>query len=97
MAEEPPAVTFGMTVQDSDGNELGQISGFEEGGFYVNLRDGLEGLSIEHVTSGHTIGEGELLWRCRSCGAIGPIEENFPASCPDCHAPREELYYHIED
>jgi hypothetical protein len=37
-----------------------------------------------------------LLWRCSDCGAVGDIED-VPDACPDCGAPREHLYYWIED
>ena len=41
-------------------------------------------------------GEGTLAWRCLDCGAVGSLAA-FPATCPDCGARRESLYYELED
>jgi rubrerythrin len=38
------------------------------------------------------------MWRCWECGEMGRIEgADLPSACPDCGAPREELYYWAED
>jgi len=90
-------LTFGQTVYDEDGNELGRVRGFDQHGFYVTLEEGIEALSEEHVVSGHEFGEAELMWRCWECGEMGQLEEELPAACPSCGAPREDLYYWTED
>jgi len=89
-------LAFGMTVYDEDGTELGTIRGFDEHGFYVTIQDGIDALSSEHVSTG-AAGEAELMWRCWECGAMGDIQEDFPEACPDCGAPKEDIYYWTED
>jgi hypothetical protein len=93
---EEPRLAVGQTVYDDDGTELGTVRGFDEDGFFVTTRDGIAALSIEHERAGHAFGGAELVWRCSQCGAIGDLE-NWPAACPDCDAPREDLYYWTED
>ncbi|MFC7167160.1 DUF7130 family rubredoxin-like protein [Halospeciosus flavus] len=94
--EEPPSVSIGTTVYTEDGDEIGTVRGFHEDGVVVTTREGIESLSIEHERAGHEFGEAELMWRCSECGAMGDIEE-MPDSCPDCGAPKEDLYYWTED
>ena len=53
--------SFGQTVYDEDGNELGTIRGFDEHGFYVSTDQGITALSGEHFASGLG-GEAELMW-----------------------------------
>lgn len=89
--------SLGMTVYDSDGNALGTIRGFDEDGFHVTLREGLEGLSIHHVKSDPSFGEAELMWRCLNCGEVGDLSDTLPDRCPNCGVGREELYYWTED
>ena len=96
-AAERDKLAFGETVYDEDGNELGRVRGFDEHGFYVTLEEGLEGLSEEHVTSGHEFGEAELMWRCWECGEMGQLDEDIPEACPSCGAPKEDIYYWTED
>lgn len=86
---------FGETVYDDSGEALGTIRGVDEHGFYVTVEDGIEALSSEHVRAGLP-GEAELMWRCWNCGAMGHIAD-VPTECPDCGAPREEIYYWTED
>ncbi len=78
------------------GEKLGTVRGFDEDGFYVTTREGIASLSVEHERAGHEFGEGELVWRCSECGAMGDIDE-LPDECPDCGAAREYLYYWTED
>lgn len=96
-SSESATPSFGQTVYDDEGNELGRIRGFDEHGFYVTLDEGIEGFSEEHVTSGHEWGEAELMWRCWECGEMGDIEEDIPEACPTCGAPKEDIYYWTED
>lgn len=97
MADEPPdGIGLGDRVFDADGNEVGTVRGFDEDGVYVTTREGIASLSVTHERAGHAFGEAELLWRCSECGAIGPIED-FPDSCLECGAAKEQLYYWTED
>ena len=95
--DEHRKLDLGMGVYDDEGERLGEIRGFDEGGFYVTMRDGYEALSVEHARSGQGFGEAELMWRCTNCGEMGAIDEGFPEQCPNCESPNEELYYWTED
>ena len=88
---------LGMSVYDDDGSELGQVRGFDEAGFYVTMREGVQALSIEHARTGHEFGEGHLVWRCTQCGEMGEIDDGLPDTCPNCDGPKEGLYYWTED
>jgi ABC-type ATPase with predicted acetyltransferase domain len=88
-------VQFGEKVFDADGNELGHIRGVDQHGFYVTTRDGVVALSSEHDAESRG-GEKELMWRCWVCGAMGELT-HLPEQCPDCGAPKEDLYYWQED
>jgi ABC-type ATPase with predicted acetyltransferase domain len=96
MADENPTVTVGTTVYTEDGRALGTVRGFDEDGFFVTTREGIASLSVEHERAGHEFGEAELMWRCTQCGEMGDIEE-LPESCPNCDAPKEDIYYWTED
>lgn len=37
------------------------------------------------------------MWRCIDCGAMGQLTSTIPLVCPECNAPKEELYYWSED
>jgi hypothetical protein len=93
---DPAKLDLGDDVYDGDGNHLGTVRGFDEGGIYVTTREGIEALSVEHERSTADFGEAELVWRCANCGAVGEIE-SIPDGCPSCGAAREELYYWTED
>jgi len=88
-------LSFGETVYDEEGQALGTIRGFDEHGFYVTMEEGIDALSEEHVRAGLP-GEAELMWRCWNCGAMGRIDD-IPQECPDCGAPKEDIYYWVED
>ncbi|KTG07926.1 hypothetical protein AUR64_01440 [Haloprofundus marisrubri] len=88
---------LGEAVYDSDGTQLGTIRGFDEGGFYVTMREGMEALSVEHARVGQEFGEGYLMWRCTECGEMGSIDDGLPDECPNCSSPKEDLYYWTED
>lgn len=89
-------LSFGETVYDEEGNALGTVRGLDDNGFYVTFEDGIEALSVEHVTSGLP-GEAELMWRCLECGEMGELDDDLPDACPNCDAPKEALYYWTED
>ena len=89
-------LTVGQTVYDDEGTKLGTVRGFDEDGFFVTTREDIEALSVEHERAGHEFGEAELVWRCSQCGEVGDLGD-LPDECPDCGAPREDLYYWIED
>lgn len=97
MDDDTTRLGFGTSVYAKDGTQIGRIRGFDEDGFYVTLREGLEGMSIEHVRSGHEFGEAELMWRCWECGEMGRLDHEVPDACPACGADREEIYYWTED
>jgi rubrerythrin len=63
----------------------------------VTTRDDIESLSIEHARTGQAFGEGELVWRCTSCGEMGEINEGIPSECPGCGARKEAIMYWTED
>jgi rubrerythrin len=88
--------SLGQPVYDEDGEQLGTVRGFDDAGFYVTLREGMAALSVEHARTGHELGEGYLMWRCWECGEMGKIEE-LPEECPNCGAPKEDLYWWTED
>ncbi|QLG49705.1 DUF7130 family rubredoxin-like protein [Natrinema halophilum] len=95
--EEALDVESGQVVYDDDGNELGQVRGFDRAGFFVTTRDGVEGMSVEHARSGHEFGEAELMWRCMECGEMGEIDGGLPDDCPNCGRSKENLMYWTED
>ncbi|SFR34528.1 hypothetical protein SAMN04487947_0177 [Halogeometricum rufum] len=96
MADENPTVTVGTTVYTEDGSALGTVRGFDDDGLFVTTREGVASLSVEHERAGHEFGGAELMWRCTQCGEMGDIEE-LPESCPNCDAPKEDIYYWTED
>ncbi len=97
MAKERTRLGFGTMVYTEDGTEIGRVRGVDENGVYITLREGIEGLSVEHVRSGQKFGEAELMWRCWECGELGRLDRDVPDECPNCGADREDLYYWTED
>jgi rubrerythrin len=95
MATEQQQVSFGETVYDEEGNELGRVRGLDEHGFYVTTAAGVVAMSVEHEADTKA-GIKELQWRCWECGEIGAIDE-MPETCPNCGAPEEEIYYWQQD
>lgn len=89
-------VLVGQTVYDAEGTELGSVRGITEDGFTVATVDDIRALSVEHGRAGQALAEGALTWQCAACGAIGDIQA-LPETCPDCGAPKEEIYYRLED
>lgn len=39
----------------------------------------------------------ELIWRCGRCGFWQHRDQGLPSRCPQCGAPKEELYLVLED
>jgi len=97
VADEAVDVVPGDPLFTEDGHEVGVVRGIEEQGIFLSARGGVESLSVEHARSGHAFGEAELVWRCTTCGEMAPIEDQLPAACPNCDAPREALMYWTED
>ena len=95
--EQVMQLDLGQTIYDENGTELGEIRGFESGGFFVTTREGIESLSVEHARSGHDFGEATLMWRCTNCGEMGELDEGLPDECPNCGEPKEALMYWTED
>lgn len=88
-------VSIGEPVYDGQGELVGEVRGLEESGVYVSV-DGFDPAQVDHETVIKELGEGELVWRCGSCGEVGRIDE-MPDGCPSCDAPKTELYYWTED
>lgn len=95
--EANPNVSLGTTLYTEDGEAVGTVRGFEQGGVFVTVREDIEALSVEHARAGQTFGEAELMWRCTSCGEMGDLGEGLPEECPHCEARKEELMYWTED
>ncbi|WP_058365780.1 DUF7130 family rubredoxin-like protein [Haloparvum sedimenti] len=98
MASEEPVfadVTIGQSVYDDEGNELGSVRGVDDDGFYVRSPDTGEALSLTRARD--VFGTAYVMWRCWECGEMGEIGDQLPANCPNCDAPREDLYYWAED
>lgn len=95
--ETAESVAVGEEIYNGQGEFLGRVRGYEEGGFFVTTRDGMERLSIEHARSGHDFGEAHLMWRCMECGKMGEIDDGLPENCPNCGRSKEHLEYWKED
>lgn len=85
-------VEFGETVYDEDGEPLGRVSNFANGGFYVSTHHRVSPSSQAESKAG----EKTLMWRCGECGEMGDIK-NIPQLCPSCGASGESIYYLQED
>ncbi|MFC6835916.1 DUF7130 family rubredoxin-like protein [Halomarina ordinaria] len=98
MASEPTdlVVKPGQPVFDEEGNELGIIRGLTEEGFQVRTGEAVGHVDLEH-DPGQGFGEGYLVWRCAECGEVGDLEDGLPETCPNCGAPKEDLYAWTED
>lgn len=96
---DPEEVAVGSTVYTEDGREVGTVRGVDDDGkgLLVSLRDGLEAMGASHVQAGGEHARAELTWGCYQCGEIRRLEEDLPGECPNCGAPREDLYYRQED
>jgi hypothetical protein len=56
-------ITFGETVYDADGREVGRVRGLDEHGFYVSTANGVVAMSMEHEAESKA-GVKKLHWRC---------------------------------
>ena len=81
-------MTFGRTVYDEDGDELGRVQRFEEGGFHATTAEGVSTLAQAESKAS----EKTLLWRCAECGGLGDIGD-VPQICPSCGASGEGYCY----
>ncbi|MFC7097368.1 DUF7130 family rubredoxin-like protein [Halobaculum marinum] len=88
-------ISAGQPVYDADGNELGTVRGVDDAGFYVLAAEGAATVTLDEARE--VFGRASVMWRCWACGAMGRIEGGLPSQCPDCEAPREDLYYWAED
>ena len=88
-------VDVGQTVYDEDGEELGSVRGVDDDGFYVLAPDAAPEKTLGEARD--ITGTDYVMWRCWECGELGKIRDELPENCPDCGAPREDLYYWAED
>ncbi|PSQ57696.1 hypothetical protein BRD22_01125 [Halobacteriales archaeon SW_8_68_21] len=98
MATEEPEfadVSISQGVYDEDGKRLGTVRGVDDDGFYVSSPAGAESLPLTEARD--VFGTAYVMWRCWECGEMGEISGELPANCPNCDAPREDLYYWAED
>jgi hypothetical protein len=93
---DAPSVSLGDGIFTEDGSRIGTIRGFDDNGFYVTLRDGVDAPHPQSRSTTGQVGEINLMWRCWQCGETDEIE-GMPDSCPSCGAPAEDLYYWTED
>lgn len=77
---------------EDGGTEAGSVEDAHEDPFFVmggsgRSREGYDGM--------------EAVWRCSACGKMGSIDSGgsgqVPDGCASCGAPKEYLYYCIED
>ena len=88
-------ISAGQPVYDADGNELGSVRGVDDAGFYVLAGEGAGAVTLDEARD--IFGKAYVMWRCWECGEMGQIEGDLPENCPNCDAPREDLYYWAED
>lgn len=88
-------VEIGETIYDEDGTPLGTVRGVDDAGFYVRAPADAPGMTFADARG--LTGRDYIMWRCWECGAMGKLEGSLPSTCPECDAPREELYYWVED
>jgi len=94
--QDTVSVAFGDGIYTEDGERIGTIRGFDDNGFYVTLRDGVDAPHPQSQSTTGQVGEINLMWRCWQCGETGRID-SMPDACPNCGARAEELYYWTED
>lgn len=71
-------MTIGRTIYDEDGDELGRVRRFEDGGFHVTTAEGVSTLAWAESKPG----EKTPLWRCAECGESGDS-----TTCRSCVLP----------
>lgn len=106
--DQPPSqdelpVAIGEALYDDDGERVGVVDGVTDEGLEVvieadpgSVDEGENPPQHEDPPSGE-LGEGHLMWRCDQCGEMGDLEDGMPDSCPNCGAPKEDLYRAKED
>ena len=70
---------FGQTVCDENGDELGRVRRFEDGGFHMMTAEGVSTLAWAEGKPG----ERTPLWRCTDCGELGDVDD-VPRLCLSC-------------
>ena len=88
-------ISIGQQIYDADGNEHGSVRGIDDDGFYVLASSETKDLTLTEARD--VFGTAYVMWRCWECGEMGEIADQLPANCPNCEAPREDLYYWAED
>jgi hypothetical protein len=88
-------VEVGQAIYDENGTEIGRVRGLDDDGFYVRAGGAVGRLTLSRARD--LFGKAYVMWRCWDCGEMGSLEGDLPPECPDCGAPREELYYWAED
>ena len=88
-------VTIGQSVYDEDGEKLGTVRGVDDDGFYVLAPESSGSLGLTKARD--VFGTAYVMWRCWECGEMGEIADDLPDNCPNCDAPKEDLYYWAED
>lgn len=89
-------LTIGDSVYTEDRRLVGHVGSIDADGLHVVPGNPDVLSAIRPVARVQGYREAELVWRCGSCGAVGALTA-LPEGCPDCGAPREELYYWTED
>lgn len=84
----------GEAVYTEDGVLVGRIERVDADGIHLVPAGEAEGVTTTLVGGAH--GEADLVWRCGACGEVGEIA-TMPDRCPNCGAPREEIYYLTQD
>jgi len=93
-----PSLPARRCTTRTDGQVLGQVSGYTTDGFEVKIGEGGSASGDDAETiPGQEFGEGYLMWRCSECGEMGDLGSGMPDTCPECGAPEESIYAVEED
>ncbi|OIB58989.1 DUF7130 family rubredoxin-like protein [Natrialba sp. SSL1] len=66
----------------------------------LRTRSGVDKMEETEIPIGEPHDSSEAsysMWRCGDCGEMGQLEDGLPEECPNCSAPKEDLYYWEED
>lgn len=95
---EAESIKPGSAVYTDDGRFIGRVSGLTDDGLEVTRLDSDDLHEMDPgELPGQAFGEGYLMWRCGSCGEMGDLGGEFPATCPGCDAPRTAITTVRED